>query len=416
MRIVSLRTLVARALLVAVLLFVVAAAGPAASHAAAPRHELLPVTLRDRATEPLSPWRARALLQRAGDYWSEQLRGLGLTFVVSQTIELEVPDACTTDYAAAWASARRDGRIGEARPAQHIALLRPAGCNIAGPAGQASNGSLHSGGWLGSLADAPTLVHELGHNLGLGHAAALVGKQLHEYGGEHSPMAAVGNNLRALDVALLDSLGAAGPGTVRAATATGTAHTLWPVEGLRGRRALTFTGAATGRTYWVEYRTAAPAGLRVYYLNGLGTVTLANRGNLATRAGQMHATGDFTLEVTRTGNTARVKLHPPRHAPATRIAVTSSRHSSKSRVTHLRVRVVTPGTRVQGTVTVRRKGAVVARARVVNGTAWVRVPARCGDARATLRVSFKPAKSAAASAAKATWRSPKGTRSPARCQ
>lgn len=142
-----------------------------------PRHSIDVVYSGPRSTWPTSS-QLRSNADRALQYWSEQTEGqvLGETDSVKY---LENPTAVCGSLSLAVAAAQLSGRtayeyMSGQYPGRHLLVLSH-GCS----GGEATLGSLHRGGWAwGGLRGKSVsenqwiMVHELGHNLGLGHGYA----------------------------------------------------------------------------------------------------------------------------------------------------------------------------------------------------------------------------------------------------
>lgn len=329
-----------------VALAVMLAAAPAsAAPPPAGTHTLVAVLVSDKAHPAADQGRVRARLREAGTYWTTQLPGVVAGFETARPRHLVVPDACRASFPALWRSAAKTLGL-EPGPREHVVVVRPTSCDLMGPVGEATDGRPGAGGWVGvGWWESTTLVHELGHNLGLGHASAERSGRRLAYGGDHSPMSAASGHLTDLDVGVVAALGAARPGMFREVGLDGRRIALAPVGGRKGLRAVTFRGARTGRAYWVEYRDgrggdagadyagAGDTGVRVYVVEGTSTTTLESGSRLATQAGSSLRTEDFTLEVRRTGSWALVRLRPPDAQPVSSQVIRASR-ARAPRATH----------------------------------------------------------------------------------
>lgn len=255
---------------------VTTSAAKAAYSSATRRITYVEVTPRGLTRSPVTSTQAQQQVAGADGYWRDNSRSE--LRVGAPTVRPRIASAysCTDDPFAMWSeAAERSGwRLVDNTS---LVLVLPRAADRAGCGyGLGMVGSSPNDGGIVQVADTahPVLSHELGHNMSLGHADVLAcnarsdarrastglwsnGCQEVEYGDGFDIMAL---NDR-VSTPMLSAPQAVRTGMLSpSATATvgrGTTEvTLRPVSGRAGTRAARVTNAATGATYYVEYRTA----------------------------------------------------------------------------------------------------------------------------------------------------------------
>lgn len=249
-------------------------AGASARRGVAPPRPVHVVRLLPRGARPdaaVSPAAARRMVAGASAYWSEQTRG-SVSFRVASVSSWRRTTATCHDIDGLWEDALSRVPAAAGR-AHHLVVVLPA-THAQDPClyGFGSMGVADSGGstYVSAL-QASLLAHELGHNLGLGHAGSLVCARTQD-GRRTSTGWAAGCTHRAYDD-LFDVMGYSGegfgegnlgavhidqlgadPAGVRVLTSTGRV-VLAPLSARSGTRVLKI--AVRGEPlYYAEYRTA----------------------------------------------------------------------------------------------------------------------------------------------------------------
>ncbi|MBO9579120.1 MAG: DUF4214 domain-containing protein [Microbacteriaceae bacterium] len=315
----------------------VAQTGPAPTgEAASPMAHSLDVVLLSYPGLPVasSATNAQAWASYAADYWGAETKGVVASVTVTVTSAAGTGSCANDGSARQWdiwaqaAAAARQVPPSEGVAARdwylasgsgrHLVAVIPSGCSWGGTLGVGTIGRIPvSDGGLVIVRDATgqqsTLVHELGHNLGLGHAngakcdastlsweaadLGAAGCTIDPYYDIYSAMGfGTGNDLTpVLTPPHREFLGGYAPGELVTVTGnTAQTITLAAADGASGVRAIKAIDPVSGAAYYLELRRGAGRDANTYYATGTSCF-----------AGYtMYCRGDFGVRVVRAQSTA----------------------------------------------------------------------------------------------------------------
>ena len=200
---------------------------------------------------------------QAGQYWSRESRGVVTSFDASTANRKTVTrsNSCSLSYNEVWELGKAEfpGVSFTGTSGNHLVVWSPSNCSYPYAGLATVGGGLNYGGMVHMVSgEVSVLVHELGHNFGLGHSnAALSNGTIHEYYGLYSPQAisvtGVGSGM--LDAAYQEQLQVPGTAAQRREVVAGSVVDvdLLPVGSASGTTALSFMGS-NGKKHYVEYR------------------------------------------------------------------------------------------------------------------------------------------------------------------
>ncbi|MDN4475354.1 Ig-like domain repeat protein [Demequina sp. SYSU T00192] len=305
---------------------------PVAAAVAVTGHDAYVVTIDDATTGgDVSAADATDDAAYALDYWVREGRGAFSSFDIAQTRVLSLAGSCAYTFDELWEEAAAlFPAVDFATATNHLIVYTPTSC-VYDYLGVATIGRMTLGGYV-HIAEpgAAVTVHELGHNLGLGHSDLLWGDVFGAYGfaeyyGAYSPMAgSIGTfEPASLDAAYRAYLDLPGVDAQTAALTLTPGATEPQVVTLGASTSTTGTTAVTfdddyGFRYFVDYRDGAGTDAPAYfagtdaYLEPLGFVASYAPGVVLTMMEPgyneqyvfAHDHGDGTLQTSfRTGDT-----------------------------------------------------------------------------------------------------------------
>ncbi|MDN4472552.1 Ig-like domain repeat protein [Demequina zhanjiangensis] len=158
--------------------------GPASETVALSAHHAYVVAIDDpSASGDVALSSAVANTEYAADYWVREARGAITGFDVADSTTLTWSGSCSATYSQLWSTAAAEfPGVSFSGSGNHLIVYTPSACSYS-YAGVATVGSMPAGGYVHISSLSPsTTVHELGHNLGLGHSNALWGDPYGAYG------------------------------------------------------------------------------------------------------------------------------------------------------------------------------------------------------------------------------------------
>ncbi|WP_143338264.1 Ig-like domain repeat protein [Demequina sp. NBRC 110054] len=249
---------------------------PAEATVAVASHRAYVVTIDDAsATEDVSLADAVANTEYAADYWVTEARGAIGSFEVADTATMSWDGSCSASYSEIWTAAKAEfPGVSFVGTANHLIVYSPEDCDY-GYAGIATVGSsFHYGGTVQITAlGTATTVHELGHNLSLGHSYLTWETGSAEYFGVYGPQALTvsGFPSGALDAAYRYDLDLPGASsltdvlTYDADASQTTTVTLNQTTASSGTTAATVVDPDDGSEYFVEYRSGLGVDSSAFY-------------------------------------------------------------------------------------------------------------------------------------------------------
>ena len=244
-------------------------------------HTAYVVVVADSAIKGHTLAAAKALTIEAASYWKAESLGSIAKFDVREPVTLRFNRSCTKrgeDPDAVWDAAEAlYPKVNFNAGGNHLVVYTPPGCNeVLGYSGVGTVGKgITSGGVVSvSVPWLHVAVHELAHNLSLGHANLVVpvgaAPGVYPYMALYGPQALGVNNYApgALDVGFQYALGVTPASMVRDVSASAeTTMDLAPVSGTAGVRGATFRDPQTQTRYFLEYRSGADKDANSTYMH-----------------------------------------------------------------------------------------------------------------------------------------------------
>ncbi|WP_062201999.1 hypothetical protein [Demequina salsinemoris] len=243
-------------------------------------HHAYVVTISDTSTTgSVALADAVANAEYAADYWVTEARGAISSFDVADSTTLAWDGSCSANYQSLWTAAAAEfPGVSFSSTGNHLIVYTPEGCYTSGYypyAGIAMVGpSLHYGGTVQIAKLGPaTVVHELGHNLGLGHSFLTWDSGSAEYFGVYGPQALSVSTFPAggLDAAYRYDLGLPGSSAqtqelqVDDAASETTVVTIDQTTATGGTNAVRLVDPSDGSEYFLEYRSGRGVDSSAFY-------------------------------------------------------------------------------------------------------------------------------------------------------